>query len=113
MAQAKRPNPPPFPKREGGKAGEGSGLSDTLLCVMESYPEALEHLEYSLEHSGPDAYTFYNIGLCQDALQQNEKALESARQALAQDPTFDPAKSLIVKIESRLSRQASRATYNW
>lgn len=81
----------------------------TLLCGMGLYPEALNHLEYSLQHFGPDARTLYNISLCHFALLQLDNALECVKQSLAIDPSCEPAKVLRIKIESTLGRQVLRA----
>jgi tetratricopeptide (TPR) repeat protein len=70
-----------------------------LLYEMGYYAEALELFVRSVELYGPDATVSYNMGLCHYGLKQMEGALECFNHALKQDPDFEDARAMAVRIE--------------
>jgi tetratricopeptide (TPR) repeat protein len=70
-----------------------------LLYEMSYYAEALELFVRSVELYGSDAAVSYNMGLCHYGLGKMKAALEYVNEALALDPDFEDARTMLIKIE--------------
>jgi tetratricopeptide (TPR) repeat protein len=75
-----------------------------LLYTMEYFPEALEYLEQSRQIYGDDPNTLYNMGLCYYRLRQLDRAMECVTQALKQNPEYEAAKAMRIKLKSETMR---------
>lgn len=73
-----------------------------LLYGMMFYTEALDYFWYSLNLSGLNASTIYNMGMCYYNLRQWRAALKCLSQTLVLDPAFKPAAEMRVKILSEI-----------
>lgn len=69
-----------------------------LLSEIERLPEALELFGHSLRLQGPDAATYYNIGICHARLRQFGPALQAVEEALAREPNYPEARSLRIQL---------------
>ena len=69
-----------------------------LLSEIERLPEALEFFGHSLRLQGPDAATYYNIGICHARLRQFGPALRAVEEALAREPNYPEARSLRIQL---------------
>jgi tetratricopeptide (TPR) repeat protein len=74
-----------------------------LLYAMGQFSEALNYLQHSIEISGHDATTLYNMAVCHYQLQDRQTALEYLKQALQVNPACEPARALQITIESGAS----------
>lgn len=75
-----------------------------LLYSMEYFPEALEYLQHSRQIYGDDPNTIYNMGMCYYRLRQLDQAMECMTQTLKQNPEFEPAKAMRIKLKSEALR---------
>jgi tetratricopeptide (TPR) repeat protein len=75
-----------------------------MLYNMEYFPEALEYLEHSLQIYGDDPNTLYNMGLCYYRLRQLDRAMECMAQTLEQNPEYEAAKAMRIKLNSEALR---------
>jgi len=73
-----------------------------LLYGIEYHLEALDYFRYSLRLCGPDASTFYNMAMCHYSLRQLDETLACVKQTLALDPTFEAAKTMLIKLQSEI-----------
>lgn len=80
-----------------------------LLYGMQDYAEALEYFQHSLRLYGPDASTLYNMAVCHTSLRQLDAARDCIDQTLALDPTFEAAKGMRIKIESKASQRSRQS----
>ena len=81
-----------------------------LLYNLEYFPEALEYLQQSRQIYGDDPNTIYNMGMCYYRLRQLKRAMECMTQTLKQNPDFEPAKAMRIKLKSETLR-SKRLTY--
>jgi len=77
---------------------------------MEYFPEALEYLQHSRQIYGDDPNTIYNMGMCYYRLRQLDQAMECMTQTLKQNPEFEPAKAMRIKLKSEALR-SKKSTY--
>ena len=75
-----------------------------LLYSMEYFPEALEYLQHSHQIYGDDPNTIYNMGMCYYRLRQLDQAMECMTLTLKQNPEFEPAKAMRIKLKSEALR---------
>ncbi len=75
-----------------------------LLYNMEYFPEALEYLEHSRQIYGDDPNTTYNMGMCYYRLRRLDRAMECMTQTLKQNPEFESAKAMRIKLKSEALR---------
>jgi tetratricopeptide (TPR) repeat protein len=69
-----------------------------LLSEIERLPEALEFFGHSLRLQGPDAATYYNLGICYARLRQFGPAFRAVEEALAREPNYPEARSLRIQL---------------
>lgn len=74
--------------------------------ALEHYAKALELREWPLDLS---AQAEYNSGICLYNLQRTEEAQAALERALAQAPTFAPARELLEQIELEAAEEADGA----
>jgi tetratricopeptide (TPR) repeat protein len=75
-----------------------------LLYSIEYFPEALEYLQHSRQLYGDDPNTMYNMGMCYYRLRQLDRAIECMTQTLEQNPEFEPAKAMRIKLKAEANR---------
>lgn len=75
-----------------------------LLYTMEYFPEALEYLQHSQQIYGDDPNTIYNMGMCYYRLRQLDRAMDCMTQTLKQNPEFEAAKAMRIKLKSEALR---------
>jgi hypothetical protein len=71
-----------------------------LLSAIHYYREALVYFERSIELHGPSPRTHFAAGIAHYGLRELDAAAKSARDALALDPGFSGARSLLVSVEA-------------
>jgi len=75
-----------------------------LLYNMEYFPEALEYLQHSRQIYGDDPNTIYNMGMCYYRLRQLDQAMECMTKTLNQNPEFEAAKAMRIRLKSEALR---------
>lgn len=77
-----------------------------LLYGMQYYREALEYFGRSLQLWGDEPSTFYNTAVCHYNLGELDAALGYVGRTLELDPTFEAAKSMLIKLRSEIGHRA-------
>jgi tetratricopeptide (TPR) repeat protein len=72
-----------------------------LLLHLRFYADAVVLLEASVSQYGPAPATAYNLGLCYLAMDRDDLALASLREASELDPAFEEPRSQIVALTAR------------
>ena len=80
----------------------------TLHCALGNHREALHFLQESLKRHSGDPRALHNMALCHEALNELDAARQGAQAALAADAAFDPARQMIVRLDSRIGRESMR-----
>lgn len=71
--------------------------------AIKNFAEALNYYKQALVYVGEQFGLFYNLGLCQHHLEQNEEALDTFKRALALDPDSKETAEWITFIENALA----------
>ncbi len=70
-----------------------------VLLEMRFFSEAYEMFRKSQQLFEPSAATSYNLGLCSQGMNRPGEALEFMREACRMDPSFEPARTSLLKLE--------------
>ncbi len=84
-----------FPLADGKDVGFELGY---VYYAMRRYREALFFYRHSLELYGPHPVTLFNMGLCEFQQGRLDEALASFDRALAQDPSYAPARDWRMRV---------------
>jgi hypothetical protein len=83
-----------------GEAADVAVCIGLVMSAIHYYREALVYFERSIELHGPSPRTHFAAGIAHYGLRDLEAAAKSARDALALDPGFSGARSLLVSVEA-------------
>lgn len=78
-----------------------------VLACINQFDQAIGFYSESLRLYGPKALTYHNVAICHFNLGRIKEAREALSQALELEPEYGPSKSLLVRIETEVAKQAS------
>ena len=82
------------------------GVTDIIF--FETGEEALEFFERSLASHGDHPSTAFNMGMCHLRLRRLPEARACIEHCLELDPTFDAARSVLIRIDAELETMNGR-----